>query len=235
MTTPLHDHGSTHATDGGSPAARTAQARAAGVLYLVIIVLGLFTEVAVRAGLVVPGDPGATAAALLASPWLVRAGFAANLTYLLCEVAMTVLLYLLLKPVSAALSLVAAAFRLTSLAVYAVSLLAMFSALLILERNLGAEPDVLAATHLDLSAYGFTLGLIFFGVNCLAMARLLVRSPRAPKPMGVLLGVAGLGYLTSGGLYFLLPGYHGSLTVPLVAPALVAEVWLCVWLLRGRV
>lgn len=208
-----------------------ASAFTAGVLYLIIIVLGL-TEAFIRANLVVAGDAAATAANILDAPWLLRAAFAANLAYILCEVALTILLYLLFRPVNATLSLLAATFRFTSLAVYGGNLVNTLAALLILEQGPGTTGGPGALMHLGLHTYGYAIGLTFFAVHCLTMAALLVKSPNAPNVMGVLLGVAGLGYLANSTMYFFLPGYTGSLTVPLLAPALVAEAWLCLWLLR---
>jgi hypothetical protein len=114
----------------------------------------------------------------------------------------------------------------------------MFAALLILgepDYTNGAEagrPEALALLFLDLQKYGYAIGLTFFGVNCLLMGRLLFRSGHAPKTLGVLLGIAGAGYLTSSFMFFLLPGYNGSATIPLLAPAFVAETWFCLLLLR---
>ena len=87
-------------------------ARVAGLLYLIIIVSGIFSEVYVRSKLVVTGDATATAANILASEGLFRIGFAADAIMLLSDVAIAVLFYLLLRPVSNALALTAAAFRL---------------------------------------------------------------------------------------------------------------------------
>jgi hypothetical protein len=41
-------------------------------------------------------------------------------------------------------------------------------------------------------AYGFGIGLIFFGVACLVQGYLIVRCGFLPKALGVLLFVAGL-------------------------------------------
>jgi hypothetical protein len=50
-------------------------ARAAGVLYLIIIVFGLFGEMFVRSSLIAPGNAAATAGNNMASEGLFRAGF----------------------------------------------------------------------------------------------------------------------------------------------------------------
>ncbi len=205
-------------------------ARVAGVLYLVIIVFGLFSEVVVRTGVTVSGDPTATAENIRDAEGLFRLGFVANLGYLVCEVAMTVILYLLLRPVSAAVSLVAAAFRLTTVTILGLNLLNMFAALVVL--NGPDYPKALALFFLDLHRYGYALGLTFFAVNCMAMGYLLARSSHAPTALGVLLGVAGLGYLANSLLWFLVPSYGGTLRLLLLVPALVAEIWFCLLLLR---
>jgi len=68
-----------------------ATARVAGVLYLVIIVLGLFTELYVRSRLIVPDDPGATAAAILGAQGLFRLGFLTDSLVFLSDAAVAVL------------------------------------------------------------------------------------------------------------------------------------------------
>jgi hypothetical protein len=244
----------THEIAPPQPAARPARtsppgragealvsARLAGALYLVIVALGIFAEVAVRSSLIVDGDPSATAANVRESEWLFRAGFAADMIVFLCDVALAVVLFLLFRPVSRALSLLAAAFRLTQTAVIGLNLLAMFGALVVLEEAdyLGAfgagETEALAALSLDIHAYGYTLGLTFFAVSTLIIGYLAIRSGVVPKALGVLLILAGAGYLADSFAFFLVPGYDGSISPILLAPAIVGELWFALWLLfRGR-
>ncbi|HEX7987756.1 MAG TPA: DUF4386 family protein, partial [Duganella sp.] len=56
------------------PLAIQTYARFGGLLYLVIIVIGLLGESLIRGKLVVGGDPEATARAILAAEWLWRLG-----------------------------------------------------------------------------------------------------------------------------------------------------------------
>lgn len=53
-------------------------ARAAGGLYLIVIIFGIWSEVFVRSSLIVPGDATATAANIVASEGLFRISFAAD-------------------------------------------------------------------------------------------------------------------------------------------------------------
>jgi hypothetical protein len=92
-------------------------ARVAGVLYFIIIIAGIFAEFGVRSSLIVSGDAAATASTILAAEGLFRSGMAADLVMILADVALALLFYVLLKPVSQALALLAAFFRLAQAAV----------------------------------------------------------------------------------------------------------------------
>jgi hypothetical protein len=218
-----------------------ASARLAGVLYLTVIALGIFAELVVRSRLIVTGDADATAANILESQWLFRLGFAADLTVFLCDVALAVILFVLFRHVSETLSLLAAAFRLTQTAIIGLNLLHMFAALLVLREAgyLGelepGEADALSLLFLDLHRYGYTLGLTFFALSTLLIAYLALRSGVVPRTLCLLLGAAGVGYLADSAAFFLVPGYDGSISPVLLAPALVGELWFAFWLLlRGR-
>lgn len=214
-------------------------ARAAGALYLVIIVFGIWSELAVRGGLVVAGDAAATADNIAAHTGLFRLGFAADSVMAISDAALAVLLYVLLKPVSATLALMAAVFRLLQTAVIGVNLLNQYAALLILGdadrvAALGAgQADALALFFLETQSHGYDLGLIFFGVNSLLTGWLVWRAAFLPRVLGALLAAAGVVYLAGSYLLFLAPSVHGVFE-PAYAVCLIAELAFCLWLLiRG--
>jgi hypothetical protein len=107
-------------------------ARIAGILYLIIITLGIFSEVFIRSSLIVADDATATAANIMASKSWFRLGFVADAIMLLSDVAIAVLLYALLKPVNKTLALITTAFRLTQAAILGLNLLNYYGALLLL-------------------------------------------------------------------------------------------------------
>jgi hypothetical protein len=211
-------------------------ARLTGVLYLVIIVLGLFSEVYVRSNLIVHGDATATAGNILASEWLFRAGFVGDLIIFLCDVAVAILLYVLLLPVSKTGSLVSAGFRLTGTAIYGVNLLNYFVALILLSGAdyLSAfetgQLNSLALVFLDIHGHGYDLGLVFFGLHCAVLGYLMIKSDYFPRILGVLMVLAAFGYLVGSFARFLLPDYAGAITPVYIAP-LIGELSLCGWLL----
>ncbi len=222
----------TKPTEGFSP---VTNARIAGVLYLVIIALGVTSEAVIRGGLVVRGDPAATAANILGSEGLFRLGFLADSIVFLSDAAVAVLLYLLLRPVNRTVAMVAAAFRLTQTAVLALNLLNQHAALLVLTGPDYAafEPgqrQALAYLMLDRHGHGYDLGLLFFGVHCALLGYLIVKSGFLPKLVGVLLMGAAAAYLIGSYTRFLAPGLVTAVA-PVYGVALAAELALCGWLL----
>lgn len=216
-------------------------ARTAGVLYLIIIACGLFAEIGVRSQLIEPGDPATTAQNIIDSPVLFRAGLAADIVMFIADVALAIVLYQLFKPLSRTLSMLAAAFRLTQTAIIGLNLLNMFQAVRIVDDvdylNVFADgqADALALLYLDAHKYGYLLGLAFFGASTLIISYLALSSRQVPRPLGVLLGLAGAGYLVDTFSFLLIPDYDGSASPIVLAPALIAEIWFALWLLtKGR-
>jgi hypothetical protein len=224
---------------GGAGSSPLAVARTAGVLYLMIFTFGLFSELIVRVPLIESGDAAATAANILGSESLFRIGFVADLGVFLADAAVAVLFYVLLKPVSHTLAMVAAAFRLAQTAILGLNLLNHYMALQILTGDaygtLGqAQREALAFSYLDAHTYGYLIGLVFFGLHLAVLGYLIHRSRYFPRWLGVLLGLAAVGYLVDSFTFFLVGGYEGGLSPIVLAPAVVAELAAILWLLvRG--
>src|SRR5213596_1154413 len=96
-----------------------AYARIAGVLFLFSIVAGGFGEVYVPSRLIVPADAIATAKNIHAFDLLFRLGFAIYPVEAVCDIALSLIMYVLLRPVRKDLALLAAFFGLVSTAVFA--------------------------------------------------------------------------------------------------------------------
>jgi hypothetical protein len=214
-----------------------ALSRIGGVLYLIIIVLGLFGEAFVRSKIVVSGDAAATAANLRSMESLWRFGIAAEFVLLISAVALTLIFFVLLRPVSRGLALLAVFFNLVSIAVEAVSALHLVAALFPL-GNAGYltafEPEQLyamATLSVKSHSYGFGVALIFFGCDCLVLGYLIFRSGYLPKAIGVLMQIAGLCYLTNSFALILAPTFANRIFPAILIPAFVGEASLCLWLL----
>jgi hypothetical protein len=212
-------------------------ARIGGVLYLIIIVLGLFGEAFVRDRIIVSGDATATATNIRSLESLWRFGIASELFMLTCAVALTLIFFVLLRPVSRDLALLSVFFNLVSIAVEAGIQLQLLAALFPLGSAgylRAFEPQQLyamASLSVKLHGYGFGVSLIFFGWVCLILGYLIFRSGYLPKAIGVLMQIAGLSYLTNSFALLLAPAFANRLFPAILVPAFVGEASLCLWLI----
>lgn len=213
-------------------------ARMAGFLYLLIILCGITAEVVVRSALVVQGDPMASMENIQNSTGLYYLGFILDVVMLLCDVAIAVLFYYLLKHVSKTLALIAAAFRLTQAAVLGMNLLNFYTPMLLLSYATfdafnTEQVANLMSLFLQMHSYGYDLGLMFFAVSNLVLGYLLIRSEYFPSALGYLVQAAAVVYLIGSLVHFLLPAALATIQPAYIIP-LVAELAFCLYLLiRG--
>ena len=212
-------------------------ARFGGVLYLVIIVLGLFGEVFVRDRLIVSGDAAATAANIRAMESLWRFHIAAEVFLLICAVVLLLILFVLLRPVSRDLALLAVFFNLVSIGLEAAITMHLIETLFPLGsaaylKAFGSE-QLYAMSSLSLKShsYGFGMSLIFFGCFCVIVGRLIFKSDYLPKAVGILMQITGFCYLANSFTQLLAPSLANQVFLVIMGPAFVGEATLCLWLL----
>src|SRR5437899_10395795 len=212
-------------------------ARIGGVLYLIIIVVGLFGEAFVRDRLIVSGDAAATAANIVSHESLWRFHIAAELFLLICAVALVLIFVVLLRPVSSDLALLAVFFNLVSIGIEAATTMYLLEALFPL-GNAGYlkafTPEKLyamASLSLKSHGYGFGVSLLFFGCFCVIVGYLIFRSGYLPKTIGVLMQIAVVCYLTNSFGLILSAAVANRLFPAILVPAFIGEVSLCLWLL----
>jgi uncharacterized protein DUF4386 len=208
-----------------------SQARLAGVCYLLTFVTGGLAIFA-RHGLVVDGNPAATATNMLAHESLFRLGTAGDLLVVASYIAVTALFYGLFKPVSRSGSLIAAFFSLVGCAVLGVTCLFQLVPFVVLQGAQYAsvfKPEQLQAlAYMSLELYGqaYSIAVVFFGFYCLLIGYLILKSTFLPRLLGALMVFAGLGWLT-----YLSPPLARSLSPYILAPGILGEGSLTVWLL----
>src|ERR1700693_1473063 len=212
-------------------ASPSPSARITGVVYLLCVVAAVLGDFFLK-GLVVDGDAAATANNLLAHPSLFRLGLATGLIATACYIAVTALFYVLFKPVSRSLSLVAAFFSLVGCTILAFGSLFQLAPLVVLggSQYLSVfnveQLRALALLFLDLNTQAGYICVVFFGVYCLLIGYLIFRSAFLPRILGVLMALAGWGCLT-----FLCPPLANHLSPYNLVLGFVAELALCLWLL----
>src|SRR5438270_9423365 len=145
-------------------------ARIAGVLFLLTIVAGGFGELYVPSKLIVSADATATAKNIREFDSLFRLGFAIYLVEAVCDIALALIFYVLLRPVHKYLALLAAFFGLVSTALFGFAELFYFAASPILGGAAYLKtfsPDqlnTLALLSLKLYGLGGGIFMMFYGV-----------------------------------------------------------------------
>ncbi len=211
-------------------------ARIAGLLYLLIIIIGAIGQIFIRGSLIVPGDATATANHIIAAQSLWRIGIAGDLLMHIFDLPVMVILYALLSPVNKTLALLALLFNMIQTAVLVVNKLVLLLPLIVLgnaDYVAVFTPDQIAAQiywFTEVHDYGFGLGLIFFGVACLLYGYLLFQSGYFPKVIGILVAVAGLSYLINSLTLILAPAYAG-VVLPILVLSLIGELSFSLWLI----
>ena len=92
------------------------------------------------------------------------------------------------------------------------------------------QRDALAYLFLRLHANGITVASIFWGLWLFPFGLLVIRSSFIPSVLGVLLMIAGVGYLASSAATLIVPTY-ADVVSRVAAPLEVAEVPIILWLL----
>ena len=214
-----------------------ACARIAGVLYLITIVLGAVEQFYFRGSVYVPGNAAQTAANLKSMESLWRVGIASEMILLMSTVVTVLILFALLRPVNRQLAALMAAFAVVALTVEASYTLHLVQALFPLgkaEYLKAFTPDQLAAmATMSIRAHsiGFGIALLFFGPFFLIGGILIFKSGYFPKFIGVLYGITAVGYTTSSLALILAPAFAARWYFVMVAPVILGEGALCLWLL----
>lgn len=211
--------------------------RLAGIFYLIIIAGGLFSEIFVRGQLIVAGDVAATATNLIEQESLYRAGIGASIVFLACNIPVIWVFYGVFRVFDKPIARLLVLTFMTAVIVEVANLrnfLEPLSYLINAETLVGlteTQRAALAYSAIQKFNAGFTLSLGFFGVHCLILASLILRSGFLPRILGAALVLAGIGYITNTFTIFCAPQLRGEFGMFLLLPALIAETSLALWLL----
>ena len=210
-------------------------ARGSGVLYLLIIAAGLFAQV-VRERFVVAGNAAATASNITADAFLYRLSIVADLSTFVCAVALTLMLYALLRPVDRNVALFMLGFNVVQDAIGGLNVLNTYRPLQLLgdadylHSFTRQQLEAMALLSLNTHSVGFAVALIFFGCSCLALGYLIYNSRFLPRAIGVLVAIAGACYLTLCTAQLLSPDVASRLFPLILVPAFTGELSLALWL-----
>jgi hypothetical protein len=218
-----------------NPARAASLVAALGLL--VMAILGVFGNFVALQSLVVPGDAAATARALAGSDGLFRWGIVSLVLAAVLDVIVAAALHSLFGPVNRGVSTLAAWFRVAYAGMF---LLAISQLVGVLAPSTAADRVLERITAFEDIWH---VGLILFGVHLLVIGYLVHRSAASPvlvsgaafriasRTVGILLLIAGSGYLADGFGAILVSDYSGSIA----QFTFVGEVVFIVWLVaKGR-
>jgi hypothetical protein len=197
-------------------------ARIAGFLYLVVAICSGFAAF-VRSSLIVVGDAAATAHKIAASESLFRFGIVSDLVGQIFHILLVLALYELFKTVHKNQALLMAAFGLVPVPVAMLNQLNEFAVLPLL----GSADSSQVLFFLNLQNQGVLIAQIFWGLWLFPLGYLAFKSDALPRVLGILLIIAGIGYLVDSFGRFLFTNY--DLTVSMYT--FIGEVLFLLWLL----
>jgi hypothetical protein len=216
-------------------------ARLAGLLYFVFSLPGPFALLYVPGELVLKGNAAGTADHIRTSETLLRMGIGAELIGFAGFIFVGLALYRLFKPVSEGSALAMLVLCLVSVPISFVGVVHEIAALdfaggggvaKFLSVFDASQRDSLAYEFLRLHGQGFTVAGIFWGLWLFPFGICVMRSGFIPRFIGILLIIAGCGYVASSFTALVLPHYSHAvdrLTSITNLGELPIIFWLLIW------
>ncbi len=204
-------------------------ARTAGFLHLLLIPLSVVGVLYVPAALIGPNDGAAVAGKILANEGLFRLTIVSALLVQLVNLAVVLLLYQLLQPVSKQAARLMVAFLVLGIPIAMLNEL-NHAAVLLLAKSADPAP-ALVTLFLNLHKSGILTAQIFWGLWLFPMGYLVFTSHYIPRVLGVLLVIAGIGYMADSAAFFLYPDLH----VTVSQFTFIGEALLPLWLVSKGV
>lgn len=217
---------------------RKKTARIAGLIYLVVVLTGIFHLMYVPSKLFVSDNPSVTISNIIASETLFRVGILGGLICYTAFLLLPLVLYKLLSPVNKTHAVLMVTLAVVSVPISFVNMLNKFAVLtLISKANYLSvfEADKLQAQallYLDYYRNGNQIASIFWGLWLFPFGYLVFKSGFLPKVLGILLMVGCIGYLIDfmGSFLFSKYGETGISTF-MTIPGSLGEIGICLWLL----
>lgn len=203
-------------------------ARLTGVVYLILIVGGIFAQGFVSDRLVDFHNAGTTASNILSNESLYRTGFTVFLIEMTAQIVMTVLFYYLLKPVSRSGAMLATVLGLTGALIKTVARVFFLAPLAVLHSSAfdASQVNSLALLLLRINNDGAAVALAFFGPSTFLTGWLMIKSTFFPKWMGILSVVGGILWTS-----YYVPSLGNSLFMVSAIFALVGSLATIGWLI----
>jgi hypothetical protein len=213
-------------------------ARIAGVLYLVVVLTGLFSLMYVPSKLIVWDSASETISRIIASETLFRLGIFASISCYIAFLLLPIVLYKLLSPVNKNHAVAMVALAVVSVPISLFNLSHKFAVLTLISKEAYLKTFTLEQLQsqvlLQLNYYnnGIQLASVFWGLWLFPFGYLVFKSGFLPKILGIFLMAGCVGYLLNFTGKLLCSGYHELGVSTFVSlPGTIGEIGICLWLL----
>ena len=213
-------------------------AHLAGVIYLIVVLSGIFSLIYVPSQLIEWKDPSITFSNIQASETLFRFGI---LSGLICYTAFLVLplaLYKFLNKVDKTYAILMVVFAIVSIPMSFVNQLNYMDILVLISDTEYLKVVDQSYLHsqvmlsLEAHYHGNLIAQIFWGLWLFPFGYLVYKSGFLPKILGIFLMIGCFGYLIDFCGSFLFSGYHDTIIPTVVGiPDSIGEIGICLWLL----
>jgi hypothetical protein len=205
--------------------------RLAGALYLVVVVTGVFSLGVAPARLFVGETAAELAADLMRQETLLRLSIVSEAACYVAFAGLALALHHLFRAVDAAAATIMATLVLISVPFGFANLAHLVEIMRTLESGEAAEAAASIQTALDGYRAGIFLQSVPWGAWLLPFGYLVLRSRFLPAFLGVLLALAGIGYLAHFAARVLVDGYAQSVWPRILSAPRVGEMLICGWML----
>jgi hypothetical protein len=206
-----------------------------GVLYLLVIVCGLFSEMGVRGELFIPEDLLLTMENIQGKQGLLRLGVASDMLMVLADVGLAWFFLILFQKNFPRLSYLVAFFRLVQAGIISINLIHLLQIPTLFQFFpetsdapwVAQQISYLIETH----RMGYLLSGIPFGMSCILLGYMMNQSGWFSRILGVMVLIAGFAYLIDSFTNILLPQYAPQSEILVLATAVITELSLCIYLI----
>lgn len=211
-------------------------ARLAGLLYLLLAVLGFFAIMYVPSQIMVWDDATETMNNLLTKEFLFRTGIASHLISSVVFLLLAFVLYRLLRSVNEYWAKLMVAIVVVQIPIVLFNEALHVSALMIAKGNLLESIDLVqregfVTLFLKTYSYGIIILEIFMGLWLIPLGQLVYKSNILPRFLGVLLIAGGIAYIVESLSYILIPYYFSSVEQVTFIFYAAGELLTMFWLL----
>jgi hypothetical protein len=206
----------------------------AGFGLLIMTIFAIFAHFFVFKNLIMPGDATTTVNNIMGKETLFRTGIFSYIIVIVMDIVVAWALFVFLKPVNKSLSLLTAWFRVVYATIFAIALNNLFNVLQLLNRadylKVLETGQLRAQVMLSLNAFtdGWAIGFVFFGLHLGLLGYLVFKSNYIPKFLGILLIIAGVGYLIDNIGEFLVPNFNLAINMVTGWGELIFMFWLLI-------